>query len=86
MIKEISRSFSKTIQLHEYEPIQSFCSITAECDEKNVKEISDSIYKLAKALVEKEIIEAKTESNKHESTTGQSNEIRPQTPQEDMPF
>jgi hypothetical protein len=64
MIKEISRSFSKTIQLNEYEPIQSFCSITAECDEKTVEEVSKSIYQLCKAIVELEIEEARVDKNK----------------------
>jgi predicted AAA+ superfamily ATPase len=47
-ITEITRSFSKTIQEKQFEPISIFASYKAEVDEKDdIKEVSAELYKNA---------------------------------------
>lgn len=56
---EIARSFNKTIQLVQFEPVNTFMSIKVEIsDDSNdfeIKRKSEKIYKLCKETVESDV-------------------------------
>lgn len=46
IIKTVTRSFSKTIQERDYEPVNIFASYTAELEKgDNAQEVSENLYK-----------------------------------------
>ena len=59
---EIARSFSKTIQLSQYNPVSVFMSAKAEIDDDNTKDIkllSEELYNICKKTVDNDIEELK---------------------------
>ena len=63
---KICRSYSKTIQISQFEPIKSFSSIEVEIDDDStefaIKQESKRIYKLCKEVVESDIAKEVEES------------------------
>lgn len=53
---KISRSFSRTIQVKQYEPASFFCAIEEEiADPGEARTTSDQLYEMAKEFVEEDI-------------------------------
>ena len=56
---EIARSFNKTIQLRQFEPINTFMSIKVEVDDNlndfEIKRKSKKIYQICKKTVESDV-------------------------------
>ncbi|KKL48014.1 hypothetical protein LCGC14_2329790 [marine sediment metagenome] len=52
---EISRSFSRKLQVKQYEPAEFFCSAKQECDEKDVVDVSAKLDKICQDEVGKTI-------------------------------
>ena len=58
---EITRSYSRTIQLEPYEPLSVFMSAKTEIDDSNVHDIeilSKKLYNICKDTVDSDIKEA----------------------------
>ncbi len=61
---KISRSFSKKIQLAQFEPIESFCGAEQEVEDIKAVEVSAQLDYLCRTEVEKTLENIKAEKNK----------------------
>lgn len=53
---KIVRSFGQTKQLRQFEPINSFCSVEAECEESEQLEISKKLDEFVRSEVAKTLL------------------------------
>jgi nucleoid-associated protein YejK len=52
---EVSRSYSKKVQIKQFEPIDAFCAAKAEVDKKDMIKISKELFEFCRNQVEKDI-------------------------------
>ena len=67
---EISRSFSRKLQVKQYEPAEFFASYKTECEEKDAEKISQELFELCRRDVE-----ASAEKYLNELRGSQMNEL-----------
>ena len=63
---EIARSYSKTIQLNQFEPVNVFMSAKAEIEDDdihNIRLLSSELYNLCKNTVDNDIKEISAKKN-----------------------
>ena len=61
---EITKSYSRTIQLQEYSPTHISCSLKCECEENEIREKTKELYSFCKKTVNNEIRELQIEKAK----------------------
>lgn len=72
---EISRSFSRKVQIKQFEPVEVFCSAKAEVDPKNAEEASKRLFSFCKSEVINSITEIKEKGVERKDDARESVEL-----------